>query len=505
MNNSRLLSSTYTSEPDSIAQGASTPISPNEKAGGVLVVDWDGPEDPKNPKNWSFKRKWAATFIVSGFTFISTVSSSMVAPATDQLAAEFGVHSSVIIALTMSIFVLAYAIGPFFFAPLSEIYGRSRVLQLANLWYLAWNLACGFARNESQLLAFRFLAGVGSSAPLAVGLALLGDCWHTEERGQAVAIYSLAPLLGPVVGPVAGAWVTERSTWRWVFWSTTIADAAIQVLGLFYLQETFAPFLLERKAEKIRRSMDLEKAPHREVRTIFDGKQDRSWQAIMTMSLVRPFALFAREPIIQLLGIYMAYIFGTIYIFLTTMPSIFEGVYQESVGIAGLHYIALGIGITGASQVNARTMDKVYVYLKNKNGGVGKPEFRLPAMFVGTLILPIGLLIAGWTVEAHTHWIGPDIGNVLVGAGMILNLQCIQTYVVDAFTLYSASAMAAVSCLRSLAGCGFPLFAPAMYSALGFGKGDTVLAAVAVVIGCPAPWIFWRFGERIRNASRYAR
>jgi len=59
------------------------------------------------------------------------------------------------------------------------------------------------------------------------------------------------------------------------------------------------------------------------------------------------------------------------------MPSIFQGVYQESVGIAGLHYIALGIGITGASQVNARTMDKVYVYLKNKNGGVEKPEFRL--------------------------------------------------------------------------------------------------------------------------------
>ena len=112
------------------------------------------------------------------------------------------------------------------------------------------------------------------------------------------------------------------------------------------------------------------------------------------------------------------------------MPSIFEGVYQESVGIAGLHYIALGIGITGASQVNARTMDKVYVYLRNKNDGVGKPEFRLrsysllvlvsqmlihlvtAAMFVGTLVLPIGLLITGWTVEAHTHWIAPDIVSV---------------------------------------------------------------------------------------------
>ncbi|KAF8553172.1 MFS general substrate transporter [Imleria badia] len=429
----------------------------------------------------------------------------MVAPATNQLAAQFGIHSSVVIAFTTSIFVLAYAIGPLFLGPLSEVYGRSRVLQLSNLWYLAWNLACGFAQNESQLLAFRFLAGLGGSAPLAIGGGLLGDCWRTEERGQAIAVYSLAPILGPVVGPVAGAWIAERSTWRWVFWSTSMVDAAIQVLGFFYLQETYAPLLLERKAERIRRSTDVEKAPHREVRTIFDGKEDRSWRAIMIKSLVRPFALFVQEPIIQLLGIYMAYLYGTMYLFLTTMPSIFEGVYEQPVGIAGLHYIALGVGLTGASQLNARTLDKIYVYLRNKNGGVGKPEFRLPAMFVGTLVLPIGLLITGWTVQAHTHWIAPDIGIALFGAGIILNFQCIQTYLVDAFTLYAASAMAAVACLRSLAGCGFPLFAPAMYSTLGFGKGDTVLAVVAIVIGCPAPWIFWQFGERIRNASRYAR
>ncbi|KAF8433769.1 MFS polyamine transporter [Boletus edulis BED1] len=494
-----------------VAQDTSTRLAnPNGKADvgkhtSDLVVDWDGPDDPENPKNWSFRRKWAATAIISGFTFITPVSSSMVAPATGQLATEFGIHSSAIIAFTTSIFVLAYAIGPLFLGPLSEIYGRSRVLQLANLWYLVWNLVCGFAQNESQLLGFRFLAGLGGSAPLAIGGGVLGDCWHPEERGKAIALYSLAPLLGPVIGPIAGAWIADRSTWRWVFWSTSIVDAAIQVLGLFFLQETFAPLLLERKAKTIRLSMDVEKAPHKTVRTIFDGKQDHSWSAIMTKSLVRPFTLFAQEPIIQLLGVYMAYLYGLLYLFLTTIPSIFEGIYKQPVGIAGLHYIALGVGLTGASQLNAGTMDKIYVHLKNKNGGVGKPEFRLPSMFIGTVLLPIGLLITGWTVEAHAHWIAPDIGIALVGAGVILNFQCIQTYIVDGFTLYAASALAAVAFLRSLAGCGFPLFAPAMYSALGYGKGDTVLAVVAIVIGCPAPWVFWRYGERIRNASRHAR
>ena len=129
-------------------------------------------------------------------------------------------------------------------------------------------------------------------------------------------------------------------------------------------------------------------------------------------------------------------------------------------------------------------------------------------MVPGTICLPIGLFLAGWTAEAHTHWIAVDIvrpslspspsppssltlplrtqGIALVGAGTILNFQSIQTYVIDAFTLHAASALAAVTFLRSCAGFGFPLFAPAMYKALGYGKGDTILAVFAIVVGCPA-------------------
>lgn len=86
--------------------------------------------------SWSFQSKWAATAIVSAFTFISPVSSSMVAPATGQIAQEFGITSTVLIAMSTSIFVVGYAFGPLLLGPLSEIYGRSRVLQLSNMFYL---------------------------------------------------------------------------------------------------------------------------------------------------------------------------------------------------------------------------------------------------------------------------------------------------------------------------------------------------------------------------------
>lgn len=70
------------------------------------------------------------------------------------------------------------------------------------------------------------------------GGAALSDMWTPEQRGQAIAIYSLAPLLGPVIGPVAGGWIAERSTWRWVFWSTSIVAMFIQVMGLIFLKES---------------------------------------------------------------------------------------------------------------------------------------------------------------------------------------------------------------------------------------------------------------------------
>ena len=71
---------------------------------------------------------------------------------------------------------------------------------------------------------FRFLAGLGGSAPLAIGGGVVSDLFDAEHRGQAIAIYSLAPLLGPAVAPVAGAWIAEKSTWRWVVRAQTSHD-----------------------------------------------------------------------------------------------------------------------------------------------------------------------------------------------------------------------------------------------------------------------------------------
>lgn len=110
--------------------------------------------------------------MVSLFTFISPVSSSMVAPALDALAADLHISSTILLQLTMSIFILAYAVGPLFLGPLSEVFGRTIVLQLANLFFLVFNIGCGFANTTTQMIVCRFFAGLGGSAPLAVSTSL---------------------------------------------------------------------------------------------------------------------------------------------------------------------------------------------------------------------------------------------------------------------------------------------------------------------------------------------
>lgn len=98
--------------------------------------------------------------------------------------------------MSLSIFVLGYAVGPLILSPLSEVFGRKWTLQAGNLFFLAFNLGCGFATTTTQLLVLRLFAGIGGSAPLGIGGGVLSDVWTPEERGKAVGVYVLAPLIG---------------------------------------------------------------------------------------------------------------------------------------------------------------------------------------------------------------------------------------------------------------------------------------------------------------------
>ncbi|KAG6289909.1 hypothetical protein E4U09_004695 [Claviceps aff. purpurea] len=455
------------------------------------LVEWDGPDDPQRPTSWAVRRKWAAVLCVA---------SSMVAPGLEAIGHDLSIQSQVQRVLVLSVFIAAYALGPLGWGPLSELYGRVIVLQLSNMLFLVFNLGCGLAQTRDQMIAFRFLAGIGGSAPLAIGGGVLSDLFRAEERGRALSVYSLMPLLGPAVGPVAGGWIAEKTTWRWVFYSTTIACGLVQMLGLLCLQETYAPVLLHRKKMRLMRETG-----NMRLHTAYDCP-DRTLLQMLARAFVRPFRLLTTQPIIQVLSLYLMFLYGTMYLILATFPTLFATKYGETPGVIGLNYISIGVGFFLGTQVCAPLQDRVYAALKRRyvpDGGAGRPEFRVPMMVPGALLVPVGIIIYAWTAEVPTHWLGPNAGAALFALGTIIGFQCIQGYVVDAYPRYAASAVGAITVLRSLAGFAFPLFAPALYDTLGYGRGGTVLAAVSIVVGWPAPFLLWRYGAALRARSKF--
>ena len=237
--------------------------------------------------------------ILGAFSFIGTLSSSMIGPALPQVADKLRITNTIEIEICLSIFVLAWAVGPFFLGPASETYGRLRVLQISNCFFLVWNIGCAAAHNKAELIVFRFLAGLGSSAQLAAGGGMLSDVWALEERGKAIAIYAFSIALGPTVGPVFGGWVAEKSTWRWVFWSTTVADAVVQVVAFFGLPETHAPTILHSRAKRLRKETG-DSGYHTEF-------GDKRYVDLFKIGLIRPFKMIATQPIIQALALFQAY------------------------------------------------------------------------------------------------------------------------------------------------------------------------------------------------------
>jgi MFS family permease len=119
---------------------------------------------------------------------------------------------------------------------MSELYGRMRVLQGANLLYLVFNLVCAFAKTKGQFIAFRFISGLGGGAPLSIGAGVLSDLWRPEERGRGAALYSLMPLLGPALGPLLSGQIAQVMLSLMAVCSKPFRSSSVPTLGSPQLQ-----------------------------------------------------------------------------------------------------------------------------------------------------------------------------------------------------------------------------------------------------------------------------
>ncbi|KAI1647091.1 MFS general substrate transporter [Daldinia loculata] len=460
----------------------------------TLFVTWNGDDDPEHPYNWSLTRKWIITILLSNGGLVTLMSGAMLAPALKSIAADLETDEEEA-QIFLSIFVLAFAFGPMVLSPLAEVFGRRPVWMLSSCFYILWNTVAGFSQTPGLLIASRILSGIGASAEFAISNPVLADTWIPAECGTSFAISTFIPLLGPALGPIIGGAVSQSIGWRWTFWILSIYDGLLVIIAFFVFSETYEVILLNRRAAKLRNSTG---------RPYYTATQAASetLRSRLSVSLTRPLRLLITQPILQVVAIFLAYNFGMLYLVLSTFATLWIERYGQSETQSGLNYIALVIGYTIAAQAGGRVMDRLWAYLKSKAGNDTAPEYRVPLMIPGAVLIPLGLLIYGWTAERHLPWIVPDVGIAILGCGIINNTQSMQAYVMDAYRQYVASASAASQFLRSIAGFAFPIFAPAMYQNLGYGWGNSVLALTFVVIGWPAPFLLWTYGAKLRAMGK---
>jgi MFS family permease len=162
--------------------------------------------------------------------------------------------------------------------------------------------------------------------------------------------------IAPCVAPICGAYISQGVSWRWIFFATSIFTVSVQITAVFFLDETFAPAILAKKAKIIRKAMKGIR-PGIVVRTEYDTS-DR-FSRILRKRLTLPFIMMLTHPATQAPSIYRAYLYGVMYLMLSTFPTVFEEVYGMSVGIASLNYLSLCLGFMIGLQISHPLMDGV--------------------------------------------------------------------------------------------------------------------------------------------------
>ncbi|KAL7937629.1 MFS general substrate transporter [Trichoderma chlorosporum] len=455
------------------------------------------PGDKWNPMSFKDSFKWTITLIQASATLSVSFASSAYSGGISEIIEEFNVSTEVAI-LGVSLFVMGFAIGPLLWAPLSELYGRQRTFFISYMCLSAFSAGAAGSQNIATLIILRFFAGAFGSSPLTNAGGVIADLFQAKQRGIAFSIFAMAPFLGPALGPIAGGFLGESKGWRWIEGLTAIFTGVVWIASSVAYPETYAPVLLRQRAAALTK-----RTGKVYISKLEEGQPPKTIGNQLSVSLLRPWLLLFKEPIVLLISLYMAIIYGTLYMCFAAFPIVFQEGRGWSPGIGGLAFIGIAIGMT-LSTVGSVFDNKRYIKAAAKSpDGNATPEDRLPPAILGSLLIPIGLFWFAWTNGPNVHWIVSIIGSIFFASGIVLVFLSLMNYLVDAYVIFAASALAGSSVLRSLFGAAFPLFTTYMYENLGIHWASSIPAFLALAC-VPFPFLFWKYGDKIRARCQYA-
>ncbi|EMD59188.1 hypothetical protein GGP41_009070 [Bipolaris sorokiniana] len=453
------------------------------------------PLDPEDPRNWSWAHKWSNVLLLAFMAFVVTFTCIGVVPLAPTIVEDLdGKHSSPAnSALLVTIWELGEAAGPLLIAPLSELLGRSPVFHACNMGFIAATIIAIYSPSSTVFITARMLTGL-CVASNVLNPAIIGDIFENEQRGSPMSLIMLAPLIGGAIGPASAGAIAETMGWRRILVIAVGLAILCEFLFLVYFKETYKLAILRKRAAKSTDGADV----------TVEGRITHEGSAKLWHSLTRPFAILFRSSVLMLLSLFASVAFSFFYVISVSLPVILTEEYDFKLAMTGTAFISFSIGSLCSVMICNFTLDRIYVRLRGPEGEKGKPEYRLPLSIFGALVLPFTVSAYGWIAEYKLPVLLLLGSVVLMGATLLLSVIPLSNYVVDAFGMYSASALTGVIVTRCLMGTFLPLTANPLAENLGYGLGFSCLGALSLVLAI-IPICVFRYGESWRQRSEFTR
>lgn len=200
-----------------------------------------------------------------------------------------------------------------------------------------------------------------------------------------MSIFCMAVFIGPFAAPFVGGFIAiSHLGWRWTMYISAIMIFSGFTLVLLFLDESYAPVILVRKAAIIRRQTH---------NWGIHAKQDEvevDFKELLRNNFMRPIKMLITEPILLLISLYISFIYGLMYALLGAYPVVFQGVYGMNMGVGGLAFIGLIIGeLVGGAYI--LFLQSSYARKLAANGDKPIPEWRLPPAIAGGVAFTGGM------------------------------------------------------------------------------------------------------------------
>ncbi|EIW77022.1 MFS general substrate transporter [Coniophora puteana RWD-64-598 SS2] len=447
--------------------------------------------DPRNPVNFSYTKKWAITLVGVAFTGLSAATSSAYSYGYDTMIAELGC-TRMEATLGLSMFTIGFAIVPLVSSPFSEEFGRRPVYLVSAFIFLMSQIMIALAPNVAVVIVGRFLNGfAGSTAATLVG-GTIADIWEPAQRGLPMSIYSLLAMFGTSVGPVVGGWIDMNPNmhWRWIFWMGAIFSGTYLIVALFFTQETRSSIILANVAKQRRKETGDETLRSR------SEVDSQSFWMMLKASSTRPLYMLFTEPVVFAFSLWIGFAWGLVYALIDSIGSVFKSVYAFNTGETGSIFTSLCIGCLLGCALNYY-QETLYT----RNFATRGPEARLYVAMLAAVLFPAGMFIYAWTAFPYVPWIAPAIGLTVFMTSCYVIYQTVFVYLADCYGKWASSALAGQSLLRNLLGAAFPLFTEQMYDRLTYEWSNTLFAFIAVAM-IPIPYALFFYGDKIRARSK---